>query len=291
MKNRLKERKKRLFLLSFVMFSFIGVIFSVYRFTSIFAINEVAVEGVSQEEVLLIKNSIEKHKHGTHYLFLTNNSIFTPNESAIKEIVTNAIPSAKKIEISIKGTNRIVVSVEEHVPVFRLATTTFLTKEGILFESKKLYPTMPTLFLFASSTRHDVVEGVPYVFLTSLSLETLYSIIDFAEKISTVLFPVHTIIIDEHNDIIFSEDGGGVVKSMIQNLTQKSWTTFISAIDTEPLKSKISKEKDSLQYIDIRFGNKVFYSFSDETFLGTSSAGILHNNHEEISITTSTTTE
>ncbi len=39
------------------------------------------------------------------------------------------------------------------------------------------------------------------------------------------------------------------------------WITFVSAIDGEPLKSSINKSFEDLNYIDLRFGNKVFYKF------------------------------
>jgi len=37
-----------------------------------------------------------------------------------------------------------------------------------------------------------------------------------------------------------------------------------TALDTEPLKSNLKKEQSSLQYIDLRFGNKIYYKFSAE---------------------------
>ena len=43
----------------------------------------------------------------------------------------------------------------------------------------------------------------------------------------------------------------------------KIWSNIVSAIDTEPLKSKLEKDKSFLQYLDARFGNKVFYKFTN----------------------------
>ena len=39
------------------------------------------------------------------------------------------------------------------------------------------------------------------------------------------------------------------------------WTTFISVIDAEPLKSKLKNDFKDLDYIDLRFSNKIFYKF------------------------------
>lgn len=40
------------------------------------------------------------------------------------------------------------------------------------------------------------------------------------------------------------------------------WITFVSAIDKDPLKSRLLNELDNLEYFDLRFNNKVFYKFN-----------------------------
>jgi hypothetical protein len=47
---------------------------------------------------------------------------------------------------------------------------------------------------------------------------------------------------------------------------KKVWSTLVSAIDTDPLKSKLSENRNGLQYLDVRYGNKVFYRFNDMSF-------------------------
>lgn len=40
------------------------------------------------------------------------------------------------------------------------------------------------------------------------------------------------------------------------------WVTFVSAIEAEPLKSQIQNNLKNLEYIDLRFSNKIFYKFN-----------------------------
>lgn len=42
------------------------------------------------------------------------------------------------------------------------------------------------------------------------------------------------------------------------------WITFVSAIDSDPLKTELRKKIKDLDYIDLRFSNKVFYKFHEE---------------------------
>lgn len=62
------------------------------------------------------------------------------------------------------------------------------------------------------------------------------------------------------------------------------WITFVSAIAGEPLKSSLTNNLKNLNYIDLRFGNKIFYKFT-----GASSPTTISNSSSTNS-TTSTTT-
>lgn len=44
---------------------------------------------------------------------------------------------------------------------------------------------------------------------------------------------------------------------------EKVWITFASAISSDPLKTKLERDLKNLDYIDLRFDNKVFYKFKD----------------------------
>jgi hypothetical protein len=63
---------------------------------------------------------------------------------------------------------------------------------------------------------------------------------------------------------------------------KKVWSNLVSALDTDPLKTKMSQGKNNLMYVDLRFGNKVFYKFTN-----VSTAGIIDSSY---ATTTATTT-
>ncbi len=60
-----------------------------------------------------------------------------------------------------------------------------------------------------------------------------------------------------------SDEDTGYIYVNTKDNANYVWVTFISAIDTEPLKSKLEKNLKNLEYIDLRFSNKVFYKFKD----------------------------
>ena len=50
----------------------------------------------------------------------------------------------------------------------------------------------------------------------------------------------------------------------INNDPEYDWITFVSAVDAEPLKTDLKKKLKYLDYLDLRFSNKVFYRFHKE---------------------------
>lgn len=256
----------------------------VYYKTSLFSITSFSLEGVRDEDKAILLPLLTSHASARHLLVLRNDSILTPNERGIMRLCLGVLPNTKRISIQPAGLHTLRISFTEYEPAFHLEGGNLLDPTGVVFTSAQTYTHLPTLQLASFSTTTKKEYGIPVTRITSFDTSLLEYLHDFSEKISAVVFPVGTISLDEYGDVSFFDvDGVGVVKLTKSNLTKKTWTTFISAIDTEPLKSKLEKEKELLDYIDVRFGNKVFYSFGTKT--SASSTDILPH-YEDISTTT-----
>ena len=80
-----------------------------------------------------------------------------------------------------------------------------------------------------------------------------------------IIFPVHMILVDTNGDIFLKDtDDKYTLKVVLSADFNKTWSTLVSAIDTDPLKSKLLNNKNNLEYLDARFGNKVFYKFTND---------------------------
>lgn len=256
----------------------------VYYKTSLLTITSFSLEGVSDEERAKLLPLLMSHASSRRLLVVRNDSILTPDERGIVKIALSVLPETKRVHIQPVGLHTLRVSLVEYEPAFHLEDGNFLDPTGVVFMSARVHTHLPTLQIPSFSTTTKREHGIQVTRVTSLDVSLLQSLHDFSDKISKVIFPVGVISLDEYGDVSFFDvDGVGVVKLTKNNVTNKTWTTFISAIDTEPLKSKLEKEKESLNYIDVRFGNKVFYSFGSKT--STSSVDILPH-YEDISTTT-----
>ena len=91
------------------------------------------------------------------------------------------------------------------------------------------------------------------------------------KKLTTSLSTVNSILIDENSDIHYNlENNRSYIISTLKDDTEVLWSTFISAITTNPLATTLNTSKNTLLYIDLRFGNKVFYKFGKSGSIATS---------------------
>jgi hypothetical protein len=191
------------------------------------------------------------------------------------------------------GLHTVHIEVTLLKPALQMGNGKALTKDGIIFSTKKdisMYP----VFILASSTEENIsIEGLPFKHLTwkdiDVGISFLEDILAMTSKVSSVIFPVASIFVEEGGDVTLTNASGTSKVLFLQQADQKkSWTTLVSAIDTDPLKSKLEHNRDGLLYLDVRYGNKVFYRFNDMAFQNNGLTAILDNHASSTTATTTT---
>ena len=87
----------------------------------------------------------------------------------------------------------------------------------------------------------------------------------FINAISDKVFSLSQLIKNEDQDYeLYLKDGGKIIFSL-EDGVGKSLSNLFSALETDPLKTNLSNKPKELEYIDLRFGNKVFLSLSKNT--------------------------
>lgn len=258
----------------FLVAIFLGTLYRIYVEKDWFSITSYSVMGVDEEVRKEIVQRLEKASLGTSLFILPRDRILSYSHSAIVHEVSEVVPSRRDIIIRPSGLKTLMVQVEEFVPVMRLGEGTGITKEGVVFPSKKSLEAFP-LFDSASTTTSFKENGFVFSKLSSFDEKYIEDLSSFLEKISTTLFPVTRISIDEVGDVTLEEEHGSKILLTKDVDLVKGWSTLVSAIDTEPLKSSLQKEKEKLLYIDLRFGNKVFYKFRSGEFQNATSTVII----------------
>ena len=110
----------------------------------------------------------------------------------------------------------------------------------------------------------------------SVNKEFFTELSSMTGKISSMIFPVESVNVESTGDIsCLNKEGTSKVLFLKDEDYKKAWSTLVSAVDTDPLKSKLATNKEKLEYLDARYGNKVFYRFSDMAFQNGTVNGIL----------------
>lgn len=235
-----------------------------YYKTPIFTITSYDIIGVPDLYKETISSNLSLLAQENTYGIIPRNKIFTYHKRAIKQSIVAVLPNTKKIVILPIGFHKLRIKVESYEPIFKIDTTRGVTKDGIIYIEFKDMSNLPTIS-FSSSTIEEVIrDDSRYYMIKGIDTSILNSLSLFLDKVNTVIFSVAKVTVDGYGDITLY-DKHELSKIMFKRETNpdKVWSNILSAIDTEPLKSRLAKEKDNLEYLDARFGNKVFYKFTN----------------------------
>jgi hypothetical protein len=264
-----------------------------YYWTPFFAITTYTIVGIDQERADGIRIQLAALAQGSHLLVLPNDKILTYNNSGIIAAVRANVPEMETISMRPVGLHTVHVEVTLLKPALQMGDGKALTKDGVIFSTKKDISTYPLLSLASSTEEVTSIDGLPFKHLMwkdiDVGVSFLGDLLSMSSKVSSVVFPVTSVLVEEGGDVTLTNASGTSKVLFLQQADQKKvWTTLVSAIDTDPLKSKLEHNRDGLLYLDVRYGNKVFYRFNDMAFQNNGLTAILDNHASSTTATTTT---
>ena len=262
-RNTFKKRRilwKRVFLYLIIIFLIAGGLF-VYLRTGFFTIHNYEIVGLpvlpaqtgqggeKDEYKQVLQEKFFEFDKRKLYKILPANRVISYHNADIKLFIREILPNTALISIYPTTLHTLKIVVKPYTPLFRLDDINAITKEGIVYKEIQDIGTLPLLIFDMAS---------------SITPAVLISISNIIPKISTTLFDVNYIMIDEYDDIYLKNeiDSKSAIMFSATAEISKVWSNIVSDIDTEPLKSKLKNNKSNLEYLDTRFGNKVFYRFT-----------------------------
>ena len=267
-------------LLSTLLISLITLVIYGYFFTKLFIISTYDIVGVdlTSQSIITTKLNIESKKK--HFGLSLNDKIFTYSNTLVTDTVRSIVSDAASIDMRPVGLHTVRIEVTLLTPIFRISETQGLTKNGIIFSTNKDIHAYPRITIASSTIGTRKIDGLIFSELIddgmTVKEELLSNIDSFSSKVSSVIFPVESILVEATGDVtLFNNSKKSKVIFLKDMDPKKAWSTLVSAIDTDPLKTKLVTEKDKLEYIDSRYGNKIFYRFSDMPFQNGKNTAIL----------------
>lgn len=269
--------------------------FYCYVYTDYFTIHSYQISGIDENDKLAILAQLRLLDTKKVYLVFPSNKIFTYSNSMIISTVRTVVEETSAITIRPVGLHTVKIDITLLKPLFRISDTVGLTNDGVIFTTKYNLSSYPRITIASSTTQNFKHEGLSFTQIVIPSKphekEFLTNLDSFIGKISSVIFPVDTILVESSGDVsAYNKEETSKILFLGDADLKKVWSTLLSAIDTDPLKSKLTTNKAGLEYLDVRYGNKVFYRFNDMAFQKGALTGILEN-HATSTQGISTTTQ
>ena len=224
-----------------------------------FLIKSVNIEGnniVNRGEVL---STVQKNISGKYYFLFSKNNILLYPKSEIKDILFKKFKRIKSIDIKRKKTNNLNVYINEYLPKYLLCSKEplvntediksncyYLDKEGYIYAKA---PSFSDNVFFKWNVKNINEINIGEFVLNKNEFNKLVTLKQIIDGIG--LSPTGINGMDD-GDFAFMLDGGGKI---LFNIKQDS-TRLVDTLDS--VLGDIKKDK-KFEYIDLRFGDKVFY--------------------------------
>ncbi len=278
--NVSKERRRHLFVKTlWILFGFVVLVIGLAFVSHIkkLLIQDISVSGnqiIKEEDVQKEAREILQEKR--FFVFSGENKfIFSKNklESGLKEF----FPRILSIETNIENKNLHFTIVErekshlwcgEEPPTYNERSADqkcyFLDNSGFIFDEAPQFSS-GVYFTFYSKLENENPIG-QYI----LNFEFLKDIESFISGVKEEGFPVHSLVVKEDGqyELLFSlnsiaKDYPKLLFISDQSLSEV-YNKFISAVTEEPFRTDFLENPNSLEYIDARFKNRIFYRFIQE---------------------------
>ena len=233
-------------------------------------IKDVQIEGNKVVDTEVIRKLVEKEVEGYYlWLYPKTNFLFYPKGN-IEERLREEFKILKDISTNVENTKTLKVSVSERTPIYTwcgdnlpLLDTEmnynecyFMDEDGYIFDEAP-YFSGEVYFKFYGSAKLGSLY-LPAIFqnliLFKKTLESmgLKPVALFKEETENIKIFLSSRTSASEPEIIFKANAN--LEKIAENLQ--------TALTTEPLQSNFKNKYSSLLYIDLSFGNKVYYKFS-----------------------------
>lgn len=277
----LKRKKRNIFVrkITIFMFLFLAIIALLSYLSRIQRLNisEVEIVGNKIIETEFIKKAVQKEISGKYVWLFPKANIFFYPKGKIKNELSNQFKRLKDITLSIENRKTLIISVAERIPKYTwcgaLPVTNnnvqencyFLDEEGYIFDEAPYFSGEVYFKFYGFADLNNDNPSGSYFFQPYFN-----KLILFKEALENIELKPAVLYVAENGDIkiflskVKAASFGPEIIFKKDSDFQKIAENLKAALNTEPLKSEFKSKYASLQYIDLRFENKVYYKFSNQ---------------------------
>jgi len=224
-------------------------------------VNEVVIEGGEVVDERALRNLIMSKLSGKYLFLFPKDNAFLYSRSGLEAAALQSFKRLKTVEVSTDGLQTVVLSVSEREPTAlwcgenrpwgEISTACyFMDEEGYIYAESPGF-TGDAYRRFYGPLASG--EPVGQAFIESVRFREFLNF--FSELEKEEVFASELVILGDGEYELYLEDGTRIVFSDAQTLT-RVYDNLLSVLSSEELKDRVPL---NLEYIDLRFGNKVYY--------------------------------
>lgn len=236
-----------------------------------FAIKDVSIQGAEKVPANALTASVQSAISDDFWKIFAKKNIFLYPERDIEEKLSAEFPRIKEVELSRPGllAQAVVVTVEERLPYAKWCAAEdcyFMDAGGFIFaEADSQQTTTPYVF------RDGLLPGREPIGQTFL-LGRLSTIVHFLELLKQAGYEPQGITVENEKDFSVPLAGTFTLRVLFDTDGEKTIHDLRLALEADSVRDRV----DELEYVDMRFGNRVYYKFA-----GAASAGTMVEEAEE----------
>jgi len=263
--SELKKHRRRAFLGKTLIFLFgflvvFGFLIYISRLPRL-NIDNIIVVGNKVVETEAIKEVAEKELAGDYFFVFPKTNIFLYPKNKLEYALLNEFKRIKDVSFLVEDRKMLRMVVSERTPKY-------LWCDGIVMS-----PSVPENCYFMDEGGF-IFDEAPYFsgevyfkFYGTASLleKSFENLISFKKTLEGMGLRPAVLSIQENRDvrIFLSTSTGPEIIFKVDSDFQKVTENLEAALTTEPLQSDFKNKYSSLLYIDLRFGNKVYFKFNE----------------------------
>lgn len=266
-KKRQESGKKALLVLPLILF-LLGALVYLSRWERI-NIHTVEVSGINAADEGIVKEMVEEKMSGYYLFFVPKTNFLLFPKKSIERELSSSFKRFTDIEMDVVGATRLDISLSERearylwcgesIPVGKDPSNCyFMDETGYVFEEAP-YFSGDVYFKFFGEIEDESPLG-------SFFLPGLFEKVDSLRKtIEYMDIEVVSFSSLKNQDMEFvlasNSSPAPVIKFRFNADFEKLSENLETALSTEPLSGEFKEKYNKLEYIDLRFGNKVYYRF------------------------------
>lgn len=222
---------------------------------SFMRVEQVVVRGAKTIASEKIEALVREELVGSYaYLFARSNVFMYPRKAIIKKVLSSS-PVIKHVEVVAEDLHTLTVVVLERSPkaLWCSGVCYFMDEDGVVYEQA---PEFSAPVYIAYEGKGQLGE-LPRQYLSIEEFRALSALVDALAQTQPDT-PIRRVEVDEHDDVFVHFEGDFVLIFSLGDKGGDIFERFGLARSAEPVRNK---KLSDLEYLDLRFGDKLYYKF------------------------------